>query len=73
MWELTIVLLTQQIGKMEELNKNTIYNFWCYHGCTPKNINATGEHSKCPKCNKEMKVLGTVAHITYIDTQELKI
>ena len=58
---------------MEELKEDTIYNFWCYDGCTPKNIKATGKHSKCPTCNKEMKVLGTVAHITHIGTQESKI
>lgn len=58
---------------MEELKEDTVYNFWCKKGCSKKNIKATGKNNKCPKCNEEMKVLGTATNITHVGTQESKI
>ena len=52
---------------------DTVYNYWCLDGCTPKNIQVKGEKAKCPKCNKEMKQLGIATNITHIGTQESKI
>ena len=55
------------------MKKETTYNYWCYEGCTPKNIQVKGDNAKCPKCNKEMKVLGIATNITHVGTQESKI
>ena len=55
------------------MSDKTIYNYWCYEGCTPKNVQVRGEDAKCPKCKKEMKVLGIATSIVHVGTQESKI
>ena len=53
-----------------ETQDQTVYNYWCRNGCTPKNIKVAGENAKCPTCSDEMKVLGVSTSIAFIGTQE---